>query len=158
MHWWHQTKLCLFCIFSPLQWQWNSSLIWFNMDLCLVWIHFRKTVSKFSCSDKRSNIFACVSLPTADKGRQTVSLPCCPEVKQVSFRVESLIYLIYPVHEVHRDTEGQRMMIRISKKGWKNFHSWGSCFAISILLRSFYTSLAINGIFSKFCSIIQNLR
>lgn len=70
--------VCFF--FSPLQWQWNSSLIWFNMDLFLVWIPFRKTVSKLSCSDKRSNIFAHLSLPAADKGRQTVSLPCCPDV------------------------------------------------------------------------------
>lgn len=89
---------------------------------------------------------------------------CCPEVtrrtsgEHVFFRVESLTHLIDAIHEVHRDTEGQRVMIRISKKGRKDFHSWGSGFPISILLCSFYTSLAINGIFSKFCPITQNLR
>lgn len=156
-------KLCLF--FSSLQWQWNSFLIWFNMDLFLVWVPFRIAISKLKTILIKDliylHVYHCRLLTKV--GKQScfsvaLRLHIGLQAKHVSFRVESLTYLIYPVHEVHRDTEGQRMMIRISKKGWKNFHSWRSCFAISILLRSFYTSLAINGIFSKLCSIIQNLR
>ena len=40
------------------------------------------------------------------------------KVKQACFhQPESVTHLIDPIHEVHGDTEGQRMMIRVSKKG-----------------------------------------
>lgn len=77
---------------------------------------------------------------------------------QVFTSAQMLAYLIDPIHEVHWYTEGQRMMIRVAEQGRQDFHSRGPCLPITILLGSFHTSLAINGIFAKLCPGIQNLK
>lgn len=53
---------------------------------------------------------------------------------------------------MHGDAEGPRVMVGVSKKGGEDLHPGRSGFSVSILLCSFHTSLAVNGIFPKFCS------
>lgn len=67
-------------------------------------------------------------------------------------------HLIDPIHEVHGDAEGQGMMVRVPKKGGEDFHPRGPGLPIPILLCSLNTSLAVNGIFPKFCPVMQYLR
>lgn len=67
-------------------------------------------------------------------------------------------HLVDPIHEVHGYAEGQGVMVRVPKKGRKDFHPRGSGLAVSILLCPFHASLAINGIFPEFCPVMQYLR
>lgn len=84
----------------------------------------------------------------ATRSREGGRLRCSPLVPRR--KAAAVTYLVGSVHKVHRDAEGQWVVVGISQQDGHDLHPWGLGFPLASLHSAVHWSLAVDGILAYF--------
>lgn len=60
-------------------------------------------------------------------------------------------YLVGVIKEMHWDTEGQRVVVRVPQQDRQDLHARGAGLSLPFLLAALYRPLTVDGILPNFC-------
>lgn len=69
--------------------------------------------------------------------------------------LRSLLYLVGAVHEVHRDAEGQRVVVGVPQQDGHDLHAGRFGKTLSALQRPLYRALAVDSVLSHLAPVFR---